>query len=633
MPLSQATRQFEAYGPFENDRLVFRRMHLVEELGRPSRGWLELLCEEHDFPPESLLGQPFTVNMKRPELPARRFHGHATSVRYAGSVGGFALYRVEFSSWLSLLDRFVDCRIFQFMNVPEIVGEVLRNRGVGVFSKTIIDEYPIRDYCVQYDESDLAFVLRLLEEEGIFFSTEHEGETELIVLRDASTMAELCRSDPIRYYEKSEHMPPGEFILGWDEGHSLETAYITTDAYDFKIPNKPLYARSAVTRSSDALSDSEFYVPDRPYTEHSEGEHYSRVDAETLAAAQRVARGETNCVDFAAGKTFVMTDHPRANQNHEYLVTKATYSMRSDDYIASSTVGEDDTSLFRCQFEAIPRETLFRPERRTPRPRVRGVQTAIVTGPEGREIFFDKHGRVKVHFRWDRHGEVDDTSSCWIRVAQNWAGKWYGSQFLPRIGDEVIVDFIDGNPDRPIITGCVYNGTRPLPYELPANSTMSGIRTRSSADGSSRTANEIRFEDKMGSEELFFRAEKDHIVIVQNDEARKIGNDKVTDVEHDQKSRVGNDRVTQVEGEDSLYVTSDRRVICDGSITIVSETEIKLQAGDAAIYMKSDGTIVLDGVNIVVNAEGGFAYTASSVVGEASEVHHFKGATVNHNTG
>jgi len=326
--------------------------------------------------------------------------------------------------------------------------------------------------------------------------------------------------------------------------------------FDFKKPKTSLGATTNVSRK---YGKAKFEMYDYPgeYLEHGEGDRLADVRLNELQTQYEILHGQASARGLAAGCTFKLKNHPRGDQNREYLITGVLLHADAGEF-ATASAGGNGSDFFSCSFTAIDSKQTFRPPRLTPKPIVQGPQTAIVAGPGGEEIYTDEHGRVKVQFHWDRYGKSDENSSCWMRVSQAWAGKTWGSIHIPRIGQEVIVEFLEGDPDRPIITGRVYNADATPPYGLPGNKTQSGIKSRSSKGGGSANFNEIRFEDKKGSEEVYIHAEKDQNNIVENDETTSVGHDRTEDVGNDEKITIGKNRTEKVGVNEKISIGANR---------------------------------------------------------------------------
>ncbi|HUT35061.1 MAG TPA: type VI secretion system tip protein TssI/VgrG, partial [Planctomycetota bacterium] len=398
----------------------------------------------------------------------------------------------------------------------------------------------------------------------------HESDRHVLVLADDQT-----DDQPYPGYEQIAFRPPSEAttdqerIREWGTGMRVRPGAYSANDFDFKNPKKTLCTTARVEHSHP---NAQFEVYDYPgkYVEFTEGEQCSRVRIEELQAPHELAWGRADARGICVGCTFELTDFPRADQCKSYLVTASKLTALSDEF-ASRTPEKPRGPLFNCTFSCVDADQPFRTEQTTPKPIVQGPQTAIVVGPKDEEIYTDQHGRVKVQFHWDRYGAADENSSCWIRVAQAWAGKHWGAIFLPRIGQEVVVDFLEGDPDRPIITGRVYNGLEKPPYELPDDKTKSTVKSNSTKGGEG--FNEVRFEDKKGKEQLFLHAQRNldirakndafvtverdrHLVVQQNDHER---------VEHSRNESIGSDHKEEIGGSHMLRVGKDQQILVKGA--------------------------------------------------------------------
>ncbi|UEX76674.1 type VI secretion system Vgr family protein [Spiribacter halobius] len=456
------------------DRLIVRRLSGTEQLGRPFEYTVELLGTDEALAFPDVLGQPLTVRMSLPDGGARFFNGFVTRFAQLGRSGRHALFQAHLRPWLWYLSRCSDCRIFQERSVPEIVQAVFREHGFSDFEDSLSGSYDSREYCVQYRESDLQFVSRLLEEEGIYFFFRHEEDRHTLVMAD-----DYAAHAAPEGYEEVPYYPPGneagrerDHISDWLLTQEIQPELYALRDFDFEKPRANLEAKGAIERQHSAES---YEVYDYPggYREKSAGERYARVRVEEQQARFERVRGTGNVRGLGAGALFRLRGYPRDDQNREYLVTGASFEIDANP-LETREVGEG--TAFSCAFTAMDSQEPFRPVRSTPRPVVQGPQTAVVVGQSGQDIWTDKYGRVKVQFHWDREGSSDENSSCWVRVSQNWAGRNWGGMFLPHIGHEVLVSFLEGDPDRPIITGRVYNADNMPPEDLPSHKTKSIIR-------------------------------------------------------------------------------------------------------------------------------------------------------------
>ncbi|MBK8209066.1 MAG: type VI secretion system tip protein VgrG [Rhodospirillales bacterium] len=510
----QAYRLIRVNSPLGADALLFRRMAATEALSQPFAIDLDLLSENPDIKGDQLLGQPMTIAVDPAVDGAevRPFHGLVDRFAYRGTVDRYASYAVTLRPWLWFLGRNADCRIFQNKTAPDILKQVFHDRGFSEFEDKLTSTYRTWDYCVQYRETDLNFVSRLMEQEGIFYFFRHESKRHVLVLADADTpLSPAAGYAEIPYYPpESSDRRERDNISDWQRLERVETGVYALRDFDFTKPRVTLEGSDAQPLGSHSLAKFEYYDYPGEYLTAAEATSTSRMRLEELQADARQVTGGGDAAGLAAGNLFRLTGHPRKDQNAEYLILATTLELASDAYVSGS---DGSGTLCRCSFTAVPGTVRFRPRRLTPKPMVQGLQTGFVTGPPGEEIHTDKYGRVKVQFHWDRRAKGDDTSSCWIRVGQAWASNRFGSQFIPRVGDEVIVAFLEGDPDRPLIIGSVYNDKTMPPMTLPDQATMSGLKSNSSKGGGGY--NEIRMEDKKGSEEIFIHAARDYKVVIE----------------------------------------------------------------------------------------------------------------------
>jgi type VI secretion system secreted protein VgrG len=529
-----------------------------EALGRLYEYTVDLLSDNESVSPDDLLGKQMTVEMDMVNTTKRYFDGFVSRFTQVGHIAYFAHYRATLRPWFWLLTQTSDCRIFQNKTVPDIVKEVFADNGFGDFEERLSGSYREWEYCVQYRETDFNFISRLLEQEGIYYYFKHEpGKHTMILCDDYSSHSVLEAYAEIPYLPLSETGSSRwrDYIHSWKFSKSVQPGKYAHTDYDFKKPKSDL-SSNALQPRSHSYADYEIYDYPGEYEVAPDGEGYARHRIQELQAGHEVLEGKGNARGVTTGGLFTMTEHPRGDQNREYLVTGASYTLQADGF--ESVPGVAQGPLYGCELSCMYTKESFRPGRTTPKPMVQGPQTAVVVGPGGEEIYTDEYGRVKLQFHWDRYGKKDENSSCWVRVAQVWAGKNWGAMHIPRIGQEVIVDFLEGDPDRPIVTGRVYNADQMPPYDLPANMTQSGVKSRSTKGGNPSTFNEIRFEDKKGSEQLYVHAEKNQDNIVENDETTSVGHDRTEDVGHDETITIGNDRTESVGNNEQISIGVNR---------------------------------------------------------------------------
>ena len=553
-----AERLMQIQTPLASDTLLFYQLHAQEELSRPFEFGLTLLSLDKAVNLDEVLGKPVCVQVQLPHGRQRYFSGYVTRLTQGGIVGRFYRYTATVRPWLWFLTRTADCRIFQEMTVPEILKKVFADHGTADFAFKLSASYRKWTYCVQYRETDFNFVSRLMEQEGLCYYFQHQQGRHTMVIGDSTSAhtpfagyEDLVYVDPARVLRTDQ-----ERIDTWDLAREIQPCVYAQDDYDFERPSAALLTRKNVSRKH-AEADYEIFDFPGDYLQKADGDHYTAVRMDEYSTQFEKVCASTNAKGICVGSTFGLTGQDREDQNREYLVVSASHELEYAEY---EGLPDHNPAEFRSRFVAMPTTQQFRPARTTHKPLVQGPQTAVVVGPSGDEIYTDKYGRVKVQFHWDRYGKKDENSSCWMRVSHPWAGKNWGMIALPRIGQEVIVDFLEGNPDEPIITGRVYNAEQMPPYALPNNMTQTGTKTRSTKGGDPSNFNEIRFEDKKGSEQLFIHAEKNQDIEVEHDETHWVG--------HNQQIAIVENRTESVGGNESIHITKDRTESVGGNENI-----------------------------------------------------------------
>ncbi|WP_236200105.1 type VI secretion system Vgr family protein [Pseudomonas pseudonitroreducens] len=495
-------------------------------------------------------------------------------------------YQLILRPWLWWLILASNNRVFQNLATGDIVTTIFKAHGFTDFKLSLSGSYEPREYCVQYGESDFAFVSRLLEEEGIFWFFTHEEGTHTLVLADSNDAFPPIPNGPKVPYLGQE--------LGVRELHGIRSAqyclqavagtYSATD-YEFTTPSTSLYSQA----QADAGPRAQYEHPGG-YTAKARGDALTKQRVDGLRSQEQRLIGESDCRWLVPGHWFSLTGHDDAALNIDWVLTSVTH--------------EADHEHYRNRFEAIPKATAYRPPRTTSKPRMH-TQTAKVVGKAGEEIWTDQYGRIKIQFPWDQQGKNDETSSCWVRVVLPWSGKGFGMQFIPRIGQEVIVTFIDGDPDRPLVTGCVYNGDNALPYALPDNQTQSGIKTNSSKGGGG--FNELRFEDKKDAEEVFLQAQKDMKVNVLNDSTATIGHDETLTVQNARTRTVkdGDETITLEKGKRSVAIQtgSDTLDVKDSRTVTVGADQTHSTGGNYSHKVSGNFELSVDG-NLTIKVSG-----------------------------
>ncbi|WP_179401426.1 type VI secretion system Vgr family protein [Burkholderia guangdongensis] len=610
------------------DDLKFLRLTGTEELGRLSRFQLELLSTSNALKPGDLLGQDISVELSLPAGGERQINGIVTAFRIAvpgdKTRNRMARYEATVRPRLWLLTRASHCRFFYEMTVPDIVTKVLQDYNVDLSNKCAAT-YPTLEHCAQYRETDFDFVSRLLEREGIYYYFEHSGGKHTLVLTDSGDVhAPLDHYPTISYDPGYGPLTEKEGIYDWMAGAELQTGTYEVNDYDFEKPSAS-NQQGLLSRSTRPTAyDAPVYTMQEHLTGHvqsSDGDRYAKVGVEIRQTRNDSITGRSTVRAIWPGGLFKLTGHATDDQNRDYLVVRATYEINSDEYVSTRNVS---LPFFDCDFVALRKENHFRSERLTPRPVVGGPQTAVVVGPDGDEIHTDKYGRIKVQFHWEQFAPPANANErmkrCWARVSQGWAGKNWGAFFLPRIGQEVIVDFIEGDPDRPLVTGSVYNASLMPPYALPANSALSTLKSNSTKGGGGY--NEVRFDDTKGSEQLFFHAEKDHetwikndtLTNVANDRHLKIGGNEFVEVDGACHETVKGARNAQVNGTRSDAVQGDQNTQVDGSVSLKAGQNLQEKVGAnwaieaaANIHIKAGANVVIEaGAMLTLKVGGAF---------------------------
>jgi type VI secretion system secreted protein VgrG len=520
---TQEKRHIKITTPLGPDKLLLSGMQGSEGISRLFSFDLSLFSEDQKISFADIIGKGVTVSIGLPSGDLRHFNGIISSFSQVSGEGTssddttrVSQYRATLVPKFWLLTRSAELRIFQNMTVPEIVEKVLKQYDVTDFELKLQGSYDKREYCVQYRETHFNFISRLLEEEGIFYFFEHKADAHRLIIADSPQANAPCPGQKTASYHIQGSTPEDDTITSLEKMQSILPGKYMLSDFNFETPNNSLNV-NIPGKYKLGPGDREIYDFPGGYMTKSPGDKLVRVRMEEEEAQITTVRGGGRCRSFTAGYRFTLINADRNDLNNkEFILTAIAHTI-------SHSVQEGGAFHYGNRFSCIPADVPFRPPRITPKPVVQGSQTAIVVGPSGEEIYTDKYGRVKVQFHWDREGKRDENSSCWIRVGQLWAGLNWGAMYIPRIGQEVIVDFLEGDPDDPIITGRVYNAHQTPPYELPGNATQSGVKSRSSKGGSADNYNEIRFEDKKGSEQIQVHAERNMDTTIEADETRDVG--------------------------------------------------------------------------------------------------------------
>lgn len=627
MPTTNDTQSLQVTTPLGKDKLVASGFAGTEYISAPFAFTLTAQATEDGLDPTSVSGKPVTVTLVDGDGKTRMVNGLAARVAVTGKS-----WSLDLRPWLWMLHLGSDNRIFQQKTVPEIIKAVFDGAGFTDYKDSLTGSYTARDYCVQYNESHYAFVHRLMEDEGIWYCFEHADGTHTLVLGDDASAHAAC---PQVAAAKFLELPPEKNWLENNrvEALTLELAVVTSkyqaDDFNFETPSTELKAQASGTGS-----DQQIYEFPGGYDKKDAGDGRASKRLQAFEAQTKAIAARSDVRHFTAGAKFTLSNHPDTSLNADWVLASVSHEASPGGYTNT--------------FSAFPADVVFRPVPSTPKPRIAGSQTAIVTGKSGEEIWTDKYGRIKVQFHWDQLGQKDENTTCWIRVAQTWAGKSWGAWTLPRIGQEVVVSFLDGDPDRPLVTGCVYNGENSLPYALPDNQTRTTLKSNSSKQGEGY--NEIRFEDKTDSEEIFVHARKDmNIEVEKGNRAVTImeGNDTLTiskgnrtttitegnethDVSKGTRAITVKDNEThtnsadfthEVKGNYTLKVTGDLTIQATGKITMKSDADVTVQAGTTATVKSGTSMTVQSGTDLTAKAGTGATLqggTTVTVKGSAS---------------
>ncbi|WP_192558750.1 type VI secretion system tip protein VgrG [Pseudomonas allokribbensis] len=574
-----------------------------EALSTPFAFEVELVSERPDLDLESLLHKQAFLAFNDTDS---GIHGQVYRVAQGASGKRLTRYSVTLRPQLAYLSQRHNQRIFQQFPVNHIIAQILEEHGLlsNAYRFALSTPLPPRDYCVQYDESDLQFIQRLCEEEGIHYHFQHSRSGHVLVFGDDQTVfPKLGR--PTAYQPDSGMAATEPVIKAFDLRLEARTSRTTRRDYDFKKPRMLLESDYQPEKDS-RQPDLEDYDYPGLFTDRERGKLLSQHALERHRADYRLVAGKSDQPTLVCGHFLQLGEHPRTEWNDLWLLTEVCHEGKQPQVLEESIISDVQLSDgfvqgYRNTFNAIPWATFYRPPL-PPRKPVLASQTAIVTGPKGEEIYCDEHGRVKVQFHWDRDGLYDDQSSCWVRVASSWAGPGYGQVVIPRIGMEVFVTFLEGDPDKPLITGCVPNKVTPVPYPLPANKTRSVFKTNSSLGGNG--SNELRIEDRAGQEQIFIHAQRNQDCTVENNESHWVGVNRVHSVGQNETVTIGQNRLRTVKVDDTLQVGGTKLDSIGTQYMIEAGEKLRLVCGQSVIEMTADGAINLYGTSFNFSVTG-----------------------------
>ena len=590
------------------DGLLFWKLEGEEALSEAFTFTVTLLSHDPHIDRHALLGQPVTVAIPcHGPLATRYLNGKITSVqvqREQQQDTHYSVYSLTMEPDLWPMKHDSNLRIFQHQTVPQMIKTLLQENRVAV-EDLLVAQYRQWEYCVQYQESSFSFISRLMELEGIYYFFRHQQDRHVMVLMDR---AEQHR--PLPGYETIPwHATPSgsvtddEGVSRWAFAERVTPGICSLDDYDFRKPHAwMLQARQ--NPQSPLPGEIDVYNWPGHFVEPQQGEHYASVRQQIWQAWHQHIHGQGTTLGIAPGYTFSLQQAPWLDDSNTFLTIRAHYSLEEKGYAS----GDEGRAQQCILFSVIPSATPFRAPVVTPWPKTCGPQTARVVGPPGESIWTDKYGRIKVKFHWDRQGKGDETSSCWVRVSSAWAGQGFGGVQIPRVNDEVVIDFINGDPDRPLVTGRVYNAACMPPWTLPAAATQMGFLSRSK-DGSPDNANALRFEDKAGAEQLWLQAERNMDIHIKRDASQHIGNNDVQFVGASAERRVVADHLQAVKGETVLLSGKSKRDAVVESHVLAAGSVLRLECGNSALELTADGQINLIGRGFNLFVEGNGAIT------------------------
>jgi type VI secretion system secreted protein VgrG len=594
MAVTQDTHRISISTPLGKDVLLLRGFSGSESMSQLFHFDLQLLSEKDSIKFQDVVGKSVTVHVNTADGDKRHFNGFLSSLSQGPQERRLTAYQGQMVPWLWFLTRTADCRIFQNQKVPDIIQKIFTDLKFHDFELRLYGAYTPRDYCVQYRETDFNFVSRLMEEEGISYFFDHTDGKHVLVLADDPSAHKPCPGQATaRYsYYGTGATYQEDLVTEWHYHEEFRPgAWAQTD-YNFETPSTSL----AVT--VNGKNPYEIYEYPGEHNVRSLGDRLAKIRLQEQTVPCVVSRGTGMCRNFRSGFQFTLQNHYRSDLNQKYLLTSIRHTANSGGNYEVGASGGDDMT-YRNSFECIPASTTFRPPRVTPTPFVQGCQTAVVVGPGGEEIYTDKYGRVKVQFHWDREGKKNENSSCWIRVSQPWAGQGWGAIAIPRIGQEVIVDFLEGDPDQPIITGRVYNAEQMPPFALPGKAVISGVKSNSTKGGGGN--NEISLDDTKGTELINIHAQFDHQKKVEHDERVNVGHDRTEQVGNNETITIGNNRTEKVGVNETITIGSNRveKVGANETISIGSNRTETVGANESITVALTRTRNV--GVNEMVN--------------------------------
>ena len=648
--LTQEQRLLSIETPLAKDELLLTSFEGTEYISELFEFQIEVLSSNHKIKPEDLIGKTVTITLQNDQN--RVFNGYISRFTYGEiKADNLRVYRMTMVPWLWFLSKNNNHRIFQEKTTKDIVSQVFSDLGFNDFDFRATGNSTAREYCVQHNESDLNFVSRLMEEEGIAYYFEQKDGKHVMQIVDEANAYPQCAETDLTYSKGNQ---PNTQLTRWEHGYEFRKGKWSLNDYDFKNPKQSQLQTTASTSKFANVQNYEHYEY-TPYHDFSGIKDLTKKRIEAEEAPMNIIEASSDCSSFYAGGKFKLAKHAVKEELGDYIITAIRHRAYDNSYLA----GGESQSEYGNDFACIPDTVHYRPPLIHPKPVMSGPQPALVVGPSGEEIYIDEYGRIKVQFFWDREGRKDENSTCFLRVVQPWAGSGWGTSFIPRMGMEVIVNFLEGDPDRPLVTGSVYNADNKPPY---SSKTQSGIKTRSTKKGTTANFNELRFEDKKDGEQIYLHAEKNLDSMVENDETHTVDHNRTKTIGENETSTIGKDRnktvaenqsetigadksievgsnhtetigasktetigknktadvgadqTESIGGNMSLTVGKDLSQNVGKKVQIVAGDEIVLKTGSASIVMKANGDIAISGNNITVKGSGKIDVKASSSV-------------------
>ncbi len=596
MAYTQVNRRIGITTSLGKDTLLLRAFTGSEAISQMFHFDLDLLSENNSINFQDVVGKNVTLRLYDSTGAERHWNGFISRFSQGPQDRRLTSYHAQMVPWLWFLTRTSDCRIFQNKNVPDIIKQIFSDLGFKDFELRLYGSFSPRDYCVQYRETDFNFVSRLMEEEGICYYFQHQDGKHVLILANDPAAHDPCTGQKTARYDlHGGAITYEDVVTEWRHEEEFRTGGWAQTDYNFETPS------SSLAVSVNGKNRYEVYEYPGEYRVRAEGNRLARIRLQEQTVPAIVTQGGGGCRHFSSGFRFTLTDHYRSDLNQAYLLTAVSHvATQGGDYQVGS--GSDEELTYRNTFECIPFSTAFRPIRATPVPVVQGCQTAVVVGPGGEEIYTDKYGRVKVQFHWDREGKKNENSSCWIRVSHPWAGQGWGAVSIPRIGQEVIVDFLEGDPDQPVIVGRVYNAGQMPPFGMPGGAVVSGIKSNSTKGGGGY--NEISLNDTKGTELINIHAQYDQQKKVEHDERVNVGNDRTEHVGHDEKITIGNNRTEKVGVNENITIGSNRTESVGSNETIhIGSNRTETVGSNESITVALTRTRNV-GINEMVNVGG-----------------------------